>query len=331
MHQYLKNKECPLLSEDVLAELKNNGIKTVLAFLSRDSEALIHACSLTYQEVVSVKKVLFAKYSALPCSATDLLDQPSVAPLASGCDRVDGLLGGGLPAGDLVELCGPSAVGKTQLCLAWAAAALLAGARVLVADAKCEFSVARCRRLLRRRGRSAQECDRLLERLQYAQVFSMQELLALLEAVRSRRRLHAGLRLLVVDSLAALAAPLLASPGFIGFGLLTDVGTTLKSVAAECRLTALVTNDLVQSEPGGGERPALGLAWLHVPHHRLLLSRETSTAPGPLAQPPRAGPRRTATLAKSISAPCGTSADFLVTGAGVEEAPTAQKRSAPED
>ena len=61
-----------------------------------------------------------------------------------------------------------------------------------------------------------QECDRLLERLQYAQVFSMQELLALLEAVRSRRRLHAGLRLLVVDSLAALAAPLLASPGFIG-------------------------------------------------------------------------------------------------------------------
>ncbi|XP_043214132.1 uncharacterized protein LOC122377782 isoform X2 [Amphibalanus amphitrite] len=156
MHQYLKNKECPLLSEDVLAELKNNGIKTVLAFLSRDSEALIHACSLTYQEVVSVKKVLFAKYSALPCSATDLLDQPSVAPLASGCDRVDGLLGGGLPAGDLVELCGPSAVGKTQLCLAWAAAALLAGARVLVADAKCEFSVARCRRLLRRRGRSAQ-------------------------------------------------------------------------------------------------------------------------------------------------------------------------------
>ena len=70
--------------------------------------------------------------------------------------RLDGLLGGGLPAGDLVELCGPSAVGKTQLCLTWTACALLAGGRALVADAKSEFSVARCRRLLQRRGTPAQ-------------------------------------------------------------------------------------------------------------------------------------------------------------------------------
>ena len=46
---FLKSKECPLLSETVLAELKKGGIKTVVAFLSRDAEALIHACSLTYQ------------------------------------------------------------------------------------------------------------------------------------------------------------------------------------------------------------------------------------------------------------------------------------------
>ena len=80
--------------------------------------------------------------------------------LLTGCPvcvlvRLDGLLRGGLPAGDLVELCGPSAVGKTQLCLAWTTAALLAGDRVIVADAKCEFSVSRCRRLLRHRGVTA--------------------------------------------------------------------------------------------------------------------------------------------------------------------------------
>ena len=61
-----------------------------------------------------------------------------------------------------------------------------------------------------------QECVRLLERLQYSPVGSVHELLSLLETVRGRRRLHSGLRLLVVDSLAALVAPLLASPGFMG-------------------------------------------------------------------------------------------------------------------
>ena len=116
-----------------------------------------------------------------------------------------------------------------------------------------------------------------------------------------------------------------------GFGLLTDVGTTLKSLAADCRLTALVTNDLVPGEPGGGGRPALGLAWLHVPHHRLLLSRETSSVPGAVPQPRLPGPRRTATLVKSVSAACGGSADFLVTDAGIEELPVAQKRAVPDD
>ena len=98
---------------------------------------------------------------------------------------------------------------------------------------------------------------------------------------------------------------------------MTDVGTALKSLAADCRLTALVTNDLVPGAPAQGARPALGLAWLHVPHHRLVLSRHAS--------------RRTATLVKSSSAPCGTSTDLLVTGAGVERAPLVQKRTRPDD
>ncbi|XP_037093074.1 DNA repair protein RAD51 homolog 4-like isoform X2 [Pollicipes pollicipes] len=321
VRMHLKNSECPLLTEPILAELRKSGINTVLAFLSRDSETLIHVCSLTYQEAVSVKKVLLAKYSALPHPLDEILDEAPIAHLPLGCESLDGLLGGGLSAGDLVELCGPFAVGKTQLCMAAAAAALAAGARVIFADTKGEFSSARCRQILHHRRVPHSECDRMLDRMQYAACSTVRDLLSLLEVVRSRRRLHAGLRLLVVDSLAALVAPLLASPGFVGFGLLNFLGTTLKSLAADCRLTVVVTNHVVQNESGAapGVHPALGLGWLPVPHVRLLLHREVAANHASEPQFCLYGPRRTAILTKSVSSACGGSAEFLVTPSGIED------------
>ena len=74
----------------------------------------------------------------------------------TGLTALDAHLGGGLPARAVTELVGPAGAGKTQLCLAVAAHALIAGAaegsRVLYVDTEGSFSASRLLQLLQARG-----------------------------------------------------------------------------------------------------------------------------------------------------------------------------------
>lgn len=49
----------------------------------------------------------------------------TVTHIPTSCDQIDNLLGGGFEIGKVSEICGESAIGKTQLCLQTLVAALL--------------------------------------------------------------------------------------------------------------------------------------------------------------------------------------------------------------
>ena len=83
--------------------------------------------------------------------------QPSSTPccaslIPTGFAPLDHHLGGGLLAGAVTELVGPAGVGKTQLCLATCAHALLAGRRVVYMDTERSFSATRLMQLLQELG-----------------------------------------------------------------------------------------------------------------------------------------------------------------------------------
>lgn len=81
---------------------------------------------------------------------------PIAAAVPTGLTALDAHLGGGLPMRAVTELVGPAGSGKTQLCLAVAAHALVAGAaegaRVVYVDTEGSFSASRLLQLLRTRG-----------------------------------------------------------------------------------------------------------------------------------------------------------------------------------
>jgi hypothetical protein len=69
--------------------------------------------------------------------------------LPTGCDGIDDLLGGGLRQGQVTEITGPSASGKTQLCLSAAASAAALGHRVVYVDTTGGFSATRIKQFHR--------------------------------------------------------------------------------------------------------------------------------------------------------------------------------------
>ena len=95
--------------------------------------------------------------------------------------RVDQLLGGGLTTGQIAELAGASATGKTQFCLSAAANAALCHHRVVYFDSGNSFSPSRLLSVLSARDK-ADSSPQVLSRVRYSPVF---DVFALCDALRS--------------------------------------------------------------------------------------------------------------------------------------------------
>eukprot|EP00887_Chlorella_sp_A99_P003107 scaffold9.g3107.t1 len=156
----------------------------------------------------------------------------------------------------------------------------------------------------------------------------------------------APLKLLVVDSLSALAVPVLAfgaSAQQQGAALLAATGAALKRLAADANAVVLVTNHLVEERRdergegrGGGwsggpaargqlapqprrMRPAMGQRWCSQPHARIQLASGHCTPGG--AGLPDVGARTAVLTASTSSAPRLRPVRFWLTAQGLAGEP----------
>ena len=109
-------------------------------------------------------------------------------------------------------------------------------------------------------------------------------------------------KLLIVDSVSALIAPILGAGGpqqSRGHALMSALGRMLKYIAAHYTVAILCTNHMVGS--GTNPRPALGESWKNQPHTRLQLVR------------PDVGDDRLAVLSASASNACNQQVTFQLT------------------
>ncbi|WOL19731.1 hypothetical protein Cni_G28533 [Canna indica] len=228
--------------------------------------------------------------------------------LTLGCPVLDRLLRGGLPVGSVTEIAGESAAGKTQLCLQLLLSALLPPSRgglsasSLFIHSEFPFPLRRLRSLS-----SSASLENPLDHIFVAAAHSPYDLLSLLAAADSLFACpptHLPVRLIVVDSIAALfrsdfdnTPSDLKKRSFLFF----KIAAKLKEQARRFGSVVVVTNqvvDVVGSEEGAnglrlgnyaclyssGRRvsPALGLSWANCVNTRLFLSRsdEVSNSSG---------------------------------------------------
>ncbi|KAH7942186.1 hypothetical protein HPB49_021784 [Dermacentor silvarum] len=185
--------------------------------------------------------------------------------LSLGCPVLDEYLDGGPSTRGLIELCGESGSGKTQLCLQTSLAATAGGgnddAHVLYICTEERFPEKR----LRQMDPSAVRGERVL----VAQLGEWPMLIQCLEGSLPALRRTRRVTLLVIDSVAAL---LRADPeraeGVRRLGALLD-GLWRSGIAVLCV-------NQVTDVPGGRTAPSLGPGWANLVTTRLVTSRSRS-------------------------------------------------------
>ncbi|XP_071720339.1 DNA repair protein RAD51 homolog 4 isoform X2 [Rutidosis leptorrhynchoides] len=161
--------------------------------------------------------------------------------LSTGFESFDVLLQGGLREGHVTELVGPSSSGKTQVCFQVASNVAMKLGSVVFFDSGNSFSPTRIKQI------------------------------ATCVSGSAENQTGYQVRLLIVDSISSLIAPVLGGSNSQGYVLMVSVGYLLKELADRHNIAVLVTNHMVSGE-GGNLKPALGESWKNIPHVRLQLS-----------------------------------------------------------
>jgi len=246
--------------------------------LGQDDLALAHRGRLSLEEARELQRSLRVTHAALPLPATLLLHNACLLrPLSLRLAVLDELLGGGLWAGEVTEVIGRAASGKTALCLQACAAVLTEPvATVAFVDSSNAFTPSRLLPLLsdtdftEAMNRMARLCCWRLHD-GHALLALLNQFLADLANPQQETPFLRHLRLLVVDSAASLISPLLSSTP-IGHSLVSSISRALRLLATRHNFVVLVTNYTVGSEREA--KPALGELWGMTSSTRLFLQHE---------------------------------------------------------
>ncbi|WAR01230.1 RA51D-like protein [Mya arenaria] len=254
---------CTALDQDNLDKLKLKNINKATDFISKDPEEIAELCSIPYKDAVAIRKILLAQYSAVPINGKQLYTRvvESSCILSTGCERLDAILDGGLYTGEVTEVCGGVAAGKTQ-----------EDQTAVCIDTNCSFSARRLEQMMA----DDVDKDNALFRVHAYDAFTYHEVLEVLETLKSDLKkgddpFCTSLRLLVVDNVASVIYPSLGGGFFAdNQGGITRLGLTLKSIASEFSIAVLISNNNVTGE-GGAKVASLGRQWSQIPHVRFML------------------------------------------------------------
>lgn len=187
-----------------------------------------------------------------------------VHPVFSGFEQLDALFGG-FYAGQLIELCGDMATGRTTIALQMAAQCLVADGDAQVIFVDCQVSLSD-RRLLQiiRRFQGEQPDDKILNRIQVYEIAEYSQFSRLLSHLWWHPTTNR--RLLIIDGIGTV----LRSHSLEDFHQwqqsIRQVGLTLRRLACRDAHPIILTNQL----NGKGEA-TLGDCWSQFLDHRIML------------------------------------------------------------
>ncbi len=267
----------PMISEDFDRILKKHGINHFLQVIEEDPEMLAKRTHIPYKEVLTARNRLLEKHGSASFTGRTMCEEATanIAILSTGNLELDSLLDGGVYTGELTEFFGGPGSGKTQLCLSVAIALLKnTEQQVVWIDTGASLDAGRLQEVLQALGLDPVALHKACKRIKYLTAFDLHELIKSLHILKSDLRDPSfNVKLLVVDSIAAVPSPVLSLQSSDGVGLMMEVASLLHSIAKETGLAGILTNNMVSHDHN--PQPSLGNSWSHVPNTRLYIQRST--------------------------------------------------------
>ncbi len=275
------------LPEETVNVLIKNGYKNAKAIAISLAGDLAEdtGLSLDYAEQIIVKAV--EKIAKPAMNAEELLDiELKRNKLTSGSTALDSLLGGGPWSGEITEIAGGFATGKTQLCFQFCVTAQLPTenggleGKVFYLDSEGTFSATRI-------GEMAVALDmdprKVLRNIIVARALDSSHQIRIVQKINEIAQ-QENIKLVIVDSIASHFRS-----DYIGKDKIAERqlkimqhASSLTNLAYVHDLVVVVSNQMVQKIDyvSGGSRhvPALGEAWSHRPQTRLELRKSPGQA-----------------------------------------------------
>lgn len=280
----------PCLTETVLKIFAEAGIKTVEDLFFTEK---LKRCALEENILQRVLRDIELHLGAVMYTVTQLIDSAGGACYPTRLRQFDTLLSGGLHAGQLLELAGTMSSGKTQFCMYTAMLMGASGAGVFYIDSTNSFSSKRVCDMYQANPTITNKSERgllkLLDSIRTIHVFDAYVLLNVLQQIKARCALSEcandgrmviqpfdrTVKLLIIDSMNTLLAPILGGTQRLGHALLAEIGRLLKQIAIENEMAIIVTNVIVSKRESESQLfPGLGVYWAGVPSTRINLIQQ---------------------------------------------------------
>ncbi|CAK1552563.1 unnamed protein product [Leptosia nina] len=233
------------LTTNNIKKLAKNRITTIRDFLEEDVERVANILQLGLPCILEIRNNIFEHYSAPLLLGPSLLENYSTKQkfLKTGIISIDTILDGGLPIGFITEICGLAGSGKTQLCLQLSINTVKYSQKVvLYIDTKGDFSANRIQEIIEAQGLSHREMAIIMLKIKVANVFSMPDLLHLLEKIKTKEIVLDNLSLIIIDSLPSLMLQHFGDNNKIGLTFLNQFVNLSREISKEMELCVVCVN-----------------------------------------------------------------------------------------
>eukprot|EP01026_Neomeris_dumetosa_P005561 TRINITY_DN11610_c1_g1_i1.p1 TRINITY_DN11610_c1_g1~~TRINITY_DN11610_c1_g1_i1.p1 ORF type:complete len:225 (-),score=24.64 TRINITY_DN11610_c1_g1_i1:211-885(-) len=221
--------------------------------------------------------------------------------MSTGCNSIDELLRGGWRNGQVTEVVGPSASGKTQMCLQAALMFARNEVNVLFVDTHGSFSSDRIDQIAQQR--YVRNRDAILQRIHVLQLMQIEQVFGALDNLFVSNENQGNYQCLIIDSLPPLLSAILGDSMQRGQALMAILASLLRAISCEYGITILVCNYTLGDSRSG--KVMLGEDWNGQCHTRIRLDFVQN------------GHQRIATLLTSTYLESGGKVAFQIGDAGV--------------
>jgi len=270
------------ISPELLEKLSKAGFTTVESLCWLSAEELIESVSIKHeiaQLIIDEAKTLVEHQ---PVSAVDLLEKEEKRQvITTSSTQLDDLLGDGIYTGEITEISGEFASGKTQICFQLSVNVQLSKemggieGTVYYIDTEGTFSSTRIAQIANERDLNAKA---ILKNIAVTRTYNSDHLMFLIQN-SEELIVKRNVKLFIIDSIAShFRAEYIGDESLVKRQqVVMRLAETLKTLVDKYDIAVVVTNQVIatmdESMFDKSPHPALGFAWAHRPHQRLLLRK----------------------------------------------------------